>query len=538
MTEEQEKMLFDFLESLGFTNSELKERTLTKIELGIARFSETETIFFGEERMHYQLNFARDPQFQGYRLTGYDAIYRQPIAIEHGTVNGINTAELEQQMQGINWSTISVSTLSRLENEKAWNREAETIQDIVSRVWRLSDNDNAQGKQIQDRLRLKYWLDTPFDSPSELQMLRGAYEVRRTFPVTEYGSCPANLAYHILSGRLDDAYEKLRHANVEGYFNIDLHKRLCEELSRNPDSFQIGTALGDVELALPITKIDGWYSLDTYSITLTTLAPIVHGTHNGINSEELEAKMREIDWFKDRELYILRDDVEPEFLPHIELILQQLFQLRQDPAGAQIANSLELKYWLDAPLFDAFIDGAAWDYWESLPKKVQHFPAELDVRCAVNLLHGRAIMEHLLYPNLPPSDNWVALDFSRPANDKGYEFSTLKGPKLEELDKLLKLIPLIEKANDPHRHHYLADYLMLAQGEVLTAQLRNGSVVKLEVNLEQKTLNVYTQEMRPIPVNLHFDPNWTPVASQAIKQPVKRNKRSTLRSNYRKGKGL
>lgn len=500
MNSEQQEKLIQFLAAAGFAGEELEQQLKANIKLNVPRFSIRHAISYGEETMFFDLRFQMVLQFDAYRLESYTATHRKPLLIKHEVVNGVDTAQLEQKMTMHDWDAYFGKRITDpLVNEAM----AETAMALN----RLPLGQHSDGMRIQEELMFKYWPAEIYDKVAT-QHLRPVYECAREFTATETGLCHANLAYHILSGRLDDLYEKLSFAGLDNLLGLDLHARLEAILSGDPDTFDLKYSRNEpdglAEYIFPVSKIYGWYSVDTYSLTLTPYPEIEHGNFNGIDTRELEAMMREIDWRNDRELFIFREDAEPDFFPDVSDVQEQVYRLGQDMAGSEIAELLQLKYWQDATFFSDVIPQTAWDTLAELPKRTEVFPIETDATIALNLLHGRAVMDSPPYL-LPPDDasTWLRLDLDKRDQNGHYPVQKIEGFGKQELNQLLELLPVSPADFYPVRNSLL-------RGDVSPVTFRNDVKVLLEANPEQRTINITTSGGRPIHFNFRFDPDWKP----------------------------
>src|SRR5699024_10225793 len=99
---------------------------------------------------------------------------------------------------------------------------------------------------------------------------------------------------------------------------------------------------------------------------------------------------------------------------------------------------------------------------------------------------------------------------------------------------------------------YYSNRNALQQGDLLIVPIKDGRKVILRANPEQKTIDVFTSDMRPIPVNLRLDPDWKPALIQKENIPEKHQEllsKPKSKSNpnifskqskkrHRKGKGI
>lgn len=356
MNSEQEKELIDYLARIGFTGDDFTARLKEKIRLDTPNFTLDQSIAFDDDKMLFSLQFRKDRQFDAYRLESYQATLRQPPPFEHAEINGIDTSKLEQSFKEVNWNQYFNDPKGTLpENER------QEIKSLLSDLWQLTAKPSEKGKEIQDQLQYYYWPEHAWDDAA--RDLKQIYDWNRTFSAMEAGICNTNLAYHILSGRLETLHENLAPMELDQYPGGDLYGQLETILSGNPDSFELKSHRnqpeGYAEYIVPIAKVDGWYVADDYTLTLIPHPPIGHGVYNGVDSRKLEEQMKEIDWHDDRQLFTFHTNAEPEFLPKVGDIQEGLYRLRLDLAGAEIADRLMLKYCSDATFFEGVINESA-----------------------------------------------------------------------------------------------------------------------------------------------------------------------------------
>ncbi|MBX3253338.1 MAG: hypothetical protein KF862_04275 [Chitinophagaceae bacterium] len=329
----------------------------------------------------------------------------------------------------------------------------------------------------------------------------------RNFSSTAFGICHADLAYHIVSGRLDALAEKLSPLKLEEFPSINLIEKLERNLPINPEYFEIkcfrNEPEGFIEFTAPISKIEGWYDIDSYKAVLTPYPPIEHGVYNGIDSRVLEDKMRGIDWHNDGQLFYFIVNAEPEFVPEVDAIYQQINCLSLDPTGTSVADKLMLKYWGDATFFENILRQSAWDYLESLPKREQLFPVELEAKAAFNLLCGRAILQKWDYLKPQHEPVWTQLDFTTKGTDGRYLTTVMQMFTEEQLESVVRALPVPDDI-------FPQIIRELKRGDISYFILHDDKKIFLAANPGQRTVNVYSEDMRPIKVNFHFDPEWEP----------------------------
>lgn len=515
MNQEKENELLEYLKALGFEGEQLTADIRKNTERNMPAFQVQQAKTFGAERVRYDMYFRYDPQFDAARLEEYRAIYRRPVDIGHQVINGVDTAQLEERMKAIDWREYLKYEGSSLPNATTLSADA-----IIGDLARLVIYNNASGWDIQRRLQFKYWPESTYDAA--VIPLQQEYERNRTFVATESGMCHANLAYHVLSGRLDDLYEKLSATGLERFPGIELYSELEKVLSQNPERFDLEflthNAEGLVKLNIPVSREDEYYETDTYQATFVPFPPIDHGFYNGVDTAALEKKMQQVNWRDETSIIVDHGDAGPEYTPDVIDIAEQMSKLSQDDKGMEIVGKLQLKYWIDARFFFGEIREEAWDRLGTHPGKAQEFPAELEVPKAVNLLCGRAVLDEVAEP-----DTWMRLGLQHYDQKEGYPYIRTAF-SLAELEGKLLMLPLSQPDHD-------AACRALRQGDRTPVTLPNNQILLLEANPEKHDLDIYTKDMRPVPVNLHFDPDWKPSTTPELSR--QQDKKEVLRQPLR-----
>jgi hypothetical protein len=496
--------LMAFLSSVGFAGERLEQDINKALALNLPGFKIDHMVRYEEETMFFELQFKKDRQFNAYRLEQYTARHRRLVYIEAIVINGIDTAELELRMKGWDWDTYFKDP------EKITSHEAlKYIEETKGMLSKLSIGRNFDGMKIQEELMFKYWPESAFAGTlSPYDDFRQLYERKRDFHAGESGICNSNDAYMHVSGKFDDLHEKVLALKLDNYAGLYAYEELTRMLADNPDSFEIKCANNNpeayAEFLIPVTKTDGSYSIDEYTVSLQIYPDIEHGIYNGVNTLELEKAMQAIDWTNETELYVLHDDREPEFYPEIDQIQQKMYLLEQDERGEPISYLLQLKYWQYTSCLESFIQPGADQLMDSLPRIERDFPCEVDAGIAWNLLCGRAVMDKNVYPFLPEALDWLRLDSQQYSGERNLAFTEVGGLSVQELGQLIRQMPIFAERSVQYR---------LERGDLVPVTLNNQNKVLLQANPEQKAIDVFTTGRRPIPVNLNFDPDWKPSPS-------------------------
>jgi hypothetical protein len=170
----------------------------------------------------------------GYYCRYYEACLRKKISVPLILLNEVDLNDLHERMNVVDWD-IRPSDISKdkIQKEKvvAWERE-EAIAGIVADLKKLSET--AEGLQLADRLRLKFWADTPLVSLiPNLNVLRNHYEISQRF--------------YFFDGEeqitLDEAYRFLSHRWRERQLNAK------KKEPENNDGRESGNASGSIQVA-------------------------------------------------------------------------------------------------------------------------------------------------------------------------------------------------------------------------------------------------------------------------------------------------
>ena len=529
MIREDETKLLDYLESKGFAGEKFQADVRQNISLNLPAFSVLFRQKYGNNQMSFELYFQMDPQFDNYRLESYAATYRAPVYIDHKVINGVSTMLLEEQMELHDWEKW-FSTQQKITEPAT----IASVREIFSAFNKLSEGQDPAGMKILEELMYKYFPAEIYSQYGWKGDLKEFYENTQEFlPGTE-GISSAHLAYYITSRKIDNLYELLQPLNLEQYLGFDLYGFLEQKLSTNPEKFEIKCARneqeGYVEFVMPIYLENDFYKADGYTTKMTLYPPIRHGHFNGIDTEELEKAMQKIDWNDEKQLYTLQDG-KLEIKKSVYVVKELLKSLSQDMSSVEVSCALQAKFWMGSKVPDHFINQPMRDYLARLPKREEHFIIETDVKAAYNLLCGRAVKDDLMYPFLEKSDDWTRLDISQIDASGGYRTDNIFDFSEKELSEYIRLLPTISPGPEEIKNGLIA-------GDLVTAQLSNHTVVILEACPEKKGIQIYSQDMEPIPFNIHFEPGWEVERGKKVKQKDRIVRQLKLHKANNKGRGL
>lgn len=194
--------LTDTLHSLGFAKN-LGNKLLRYICFSKPEFTIKERMIMGSDVVNFNLIFRRKSEKNEYACIYYDATLRKEINITGSVINGLNTKDLEKQMQEINWGIDCENQIDKkfhIEDKETWVRE-EKIDKVVIQLHALSAIE--EGEHMADCLRFKFWCDTPAQEMiRNINAIKSRYEISQRFYFFDNGSCiSAEEAYRFLNNR-------------------------------------------------------------------------------------------------------------------------------------------------------------------------------------------------------------------------------------------------------------------------------------------------------------------------------------------------
>ncbi|MEE1947253.1 hypothetical protein VRU48_19155 [Pedobacter sp. KR3-3] len=492
--------LITYLATAGFTGAKLEADLHNQIELMAPTFRITHRLPFDGELMSYELGFTMDHQFQAYRLESYKATHRNVIDIDYTTLAGIDTAALEERMKLYDWDAYFDAKITDPDFRDA-------IQEIITDLDKIARDAYLDGSNIRDLLVFKYWPEKMLH-PNVHNELSVAFERSLEFRPSKTGITSAGEAFVLTSGRLETLFEKLNRLNLEDRFpEVDLYPQLLKSMAKGTSfglAFRSGNPEGYIELSVPVSKTGNDFNAAHYLVAYTSYPAIEHGTFNGIDTALLEEKMGRVDWDSEFQRVTMEGEGDVVIPPATEEIMLALDQLKSDPAGIKIMDQLQLKYWSEADYFDLFVRQEAWDYLETLPKKEQRFPVELEATMGINLLTGKAVAKDYIIKGLglKESGDWLRLDLTAATKNDDPSYISAGKFARQEIEEQLYMLPLSMRVGQVQQ---------LMKGNRITERLMGGRMIRIDTLPEQRTLQLYTEGNRPIAFNFSLDPDWTPV---------------------------
>lgn len=496
VSEDNINELLEQLEKLGFPKS-MEEKLHGQIAKRLADFSVHHTEEFREEKMEFNLYFHQDMEKNTVQLLACDAFHCDPVPIEDVTVNGVNTSQLEEKMKMVDWELYFDDALPD-------SLVKDYARSVLDDLWKLSFNDDKNGGDLQKKLEYKYFPQSQWSMEAErLSYVFQSY----TKKYYSFDDWNIHLCYMEMSGRYSNLLDALSQIRLQEVYT-GYTEQLRSEIMEGKKEFDIRVSYdrpdGLAEINIPIRQTDDAYGIDMYTVEYTPLPEIKHGVYNNVDTKLLEEQMRQINWRDDGALFIFREDEEPKIKSEPALVSEQLFHLSKDLVGADIADLLQLKYFIGVTFFEDNIHQTAWDTLEELPKRTVAFNASTPVREALSLIAGRTVFmgnRDVLSDN---NDWWIRYIFDE--NQKYNHTEIVKDYPVRALEQQLKMLmpttflPNVKK--------------QLLFGETAETRSHAGNQIFVRADPKNKTLRVFDKDKKEIAFNFRLDADWQPKIEQ------------------------
>ncbi|MBK1439858.1 hypothetical protein JHJ32_07680 [Parapedobacter sp. ISTM3] len=488
--------LIAYLKSLGFEGETLEKEIVRNADIGLPRFTVDHRVLFDKGSIQFELLITTGVNGV-YELERYKANYRSSVQIKHINYRGIDTSVLEDSMARINWPLFFTTGG---EQHEAEGNGLNSIKDVMKQLNTLYHATDIAANKIHQQLLYKYWPKEIYELYKHPQINYMAIGHERSAEYSSGDWIPnARLAYNILSGKREELYEKISLSQLEEFAKIDLYTILNRELSKKPGAFHItgykNSENGLTEFEVPVRWENGNYEVDIYRATYSPHPEIEHGVYNGIDSAELEAMMREIDWWDDSNVFRFPEDGDPEFRSKVYDVQEQIYRLSQDMVGAEVADKLKLKYWVGLDFFGDNIEETAWEELEGRDKIQVEFPLEFPARTLFSLMQGRPIFDRTASKIEGTAIWWRINDEHRPEQVEAVS------PK--EIDGQLSMLPIGATGRYEARNRLL-------EGNILELNPSGEKSVSVTVDPKAFGLQMHTSDGRPIAFNFSLDPDWKP----------------------------
>ncbi|QIH33470.1 hypothetical protein [Sphingobacterium sp. DR205] len=355
-------------------------------------------------------------------------------------------------------------------------------------------------------------------------------ESSREFIASDWGIADANLAFHILSGRMEQLQVLILSSGITEFTNTDVYGFLESILSRNPDHFVCRASKngseGIIDYEIRVTSDGKEFKATQIDATFTRYPDFKHGIYNGINTAELAAKMDAIDWERDN-LYTFDEQGMAHPTPEAMDILDAMELLLWDENGRDLALNLQLHHWINTPFFDAHIHADAWELFHKLPKVAHTFPLDTEARRIYNLLCGRPAML-----DGPKQSREYTTWHQFVTHENKTELQPKDGPSKNELRTFLAMLPL----DDMHKDHLLSK-LLSGDKCLTTLHGLQKTEVEISIDMDTRSLKLTATNGDTIPYNFRLEQQSPPAAQKTFSRTepklahIKKNKK-------RKGRGI
>jgi hypothetical protein len=193
--------LAEHLLALGFEDA--ANSLIKRICFNPQSFYIIQKIVKANEQISFQLFFERKGKPDIYALVYYDAILQKEISFEDVVINGIEIANLEKQMAGIDWKkAFDFSERKRwTPNDKtSWENE-QKIETIIAGLAEIEITE--EGKSVAAALKLKYWTGAAyFELFDSIGQIKNKGEISQRFYCSEgQPGISVDEAYRFLQNR-------------------------------------------------------------------------------------------------------------------------------------------------------------------------------------------------------------------------------------------------------------------------------------------------------------------------------------------------
>lgn len=306
--------------------------------------------------------------------------------------------------------------------------------------------------------------------------------------------------------------------------NMDIYLDGCYGLDVIP-YFQ-RDRIGDDEMSYELQiKPDkqGIYQPEKYTATLLSTHPILHGMYAGIDTWELEQRMKQTDW-KNFTQWNVSDT-------HNSKIINDVFQLLTSDSryGKDIARRLELRYWLHTPMEQKVnILSHIGDYQKKFDFELSGGLTDITTREAYNLLSGRGVLMPDLNSNKPDVHIW---------DWKVLENGELKTVPNYDLKSELEKLPLPDLKDFLKGPQLIYDLIIGDRVPVKMEKDGKMEIVLMEADPKAQSVRLYSQVMTELnvaafqlnDVQKHlFDKKVSPPDTAAKPKQIKKRKGRSL----------
>lgn len=366
MRQEDINTLIHQLRDQGFEVNKFADELRRKANRPGSKFTIEQTLEFGAVALHCKLWFTKKHRSDKFSFRCYDASFLHEINLKHKIVGDLDTAELERQMQKIDWENLTYKNTTDAPNERI--KLIKEIKQIVETLGQLSYREDT--RHLADLLRMRYFPDTVFETPD---IRRRSRELQR--PDT-FRAEHVRVAFQLVSANLYGIEEILMDAN----FHCN-KTHVAEQVSSGKAHIALYSfgkfPEGTLHYKFPFVKKEEKYgNSEDYHPCLIEATLIPNGITdfkkkiNGVSIGRLDKKMKKIDWRREYKKVSRWNEPQHWFhSPAIARIIEMLKQIESDRTGKEIALQLKLKYWIGTPLLDSVIKKVRLEQKRFFPKQ-------------------------------------------------------------------------------------------------------------------------------------------------------------------------
>jgi len=500
------------LRDLGVDTTGLRQEILAKVDSGEPELFFTYQHRFNEDMVIYRLRAVWEDQ--QYSVESFEA-FLPLLPITHQVIGPVDTLALELQLEQLNWPALRINDTSIAE------RNIDQESSVASDLSRLRDSDDPAAEMIYAQLTLKFLMGTEWEDMEAVDQFHGVTHRSHFYDLHDEDRNIAQ-AYQLLKA---DAYGVCRDLRRIGL--TVSRQELEDKMLTGTSGFLLhacnfyGDDRADFITGVRRDEQTGAYGFEGYSVNILRDLNVPDTTIGGVNSRDLDDRMREINWQDAQSLFTgKREGNGQQLRPEVQAIIQRLREIEKDPQGKEIKDLLAVKYLSVSSWFQLEIN---YDLVSELMKTAssEKFPNDISFEESYNLLSGRSVYRS---EGKEHSGNgyWLSFDLSRRDNSGHYAHiitHNLPNWKLREAVTMLPIASSTIHIADISRH--------LLSGSRVPVVLHNQRQYHLEADPAADTLRIFDRDMKPVLANIFLDSDWKPQLHQ--QQP----QQQTARRNHK-----
>jgi len=172
------------LDRAGFDAEKHRDVVAEKVKRGVNEFTFTD---HHDKEPGYSMiaepRIVKNQWDDDYRLAGYRMHVQKNLQIDKLIINGIDTGDLQQRMNNVNWGKNWRHEFEHFFSDKDEKLQVQKpVVGILADLWKLAEGDHPAGKEIRDRLMYYFLAETPFEAHYSLDYIRQRYADEITVP--------------------------------------------------------------------------------------------------------------------------------------------------------------------------------------------------------------------------------------------------------------------------------------------------------------------------------------------------------------------